>query len=83
MKLPEPARTLWTRHREAIERIATTPGAESQIMLGGETLLAARWKHRESTDIEGLRVAPRRGARAFDLHAHRPNASAIEWNAAT
>ena len=54
MKLPEPARTLWTRHREAIERIATTPGAESQIMLGGGTLLAARWKHRESTDIDVL-----------------------------
>ena len=54
MKLPEPARTLWTRHRVAIERIATTPGAESHIMLGGGTLLAARWKHRESTDIDVL-----------------------------
>ncbi len=54
MKLPEPARTLWTRHREAIERIATTPGGESRIMLGGGTLLAARWKHRESTDIDVL-----------------------------
>ena len=54
MKLPEPARTLWARHREAIERIATTPGAESQIMLGGGTVLAARWKHRESTDIDVL-----------------------------
>ena len=54
MKLPEPARTLWTRHREAIEHIASTPGAESRIMLGGGTLLAARWKHRESTDIDVL-----------------------------
>lgn len=54
MKLPEPARTLWTRHREAIEQIATTPGAESRIMLGGGTLLAARWNHRESTDIDVL-----------------------------
>ena len=57
MKLPEPARTLWTRHREAIERIATTPGAESQIMLGGGTLLAARWKHRGK---HGHRRAPAR-----------------------
>lgn len=54
MKLPEPAKTLWTRHREAIEHIATTPGAESRIMLGGGTLLGARWKHRQSTDIDVL-----------------------------
>ena len=54
MDLPEPARTLWKRHREAIERIAAAPGAESRTMLGGGSVLAARWRHRESTDIDVL-----------------------------
>ena len=54
MKLPEPARTLWTRHRGAIERVATANGAESRIMLGGGSVLAARWNHRKSTDIDVL-----------------------------
>ena len=32
---------------------------------------------------EGLRDALRRGARAFDLHAHTPDAPPIEWNTAS
>ena len=52
MTLPEPARTLWNRHHEAIDRIARAPGGESRTMLGGGSVLAARWHHRKSTDID-------------------------------
>lgn len=52
MRLPEPARTLWTRHRDKIVRIARAQGGESRTMLGGGSVLAARWGHRESTDID-------------------------------
>ncbi len=54
MTLPEPARTLWKRHHKAIDRIAAAPGGESRTMLGGGSILAARWRHRESTDIDIL-----------------------------
>ena len=32
---------------------------------------------------EGLRDVLRQGARAFDLHAHTPDAPSIEWNTAS
>ena len=54
MTLPEPARTLWKQHHKAIDRIAKAPGGESRTMLGGGSVLAARWNHRESTDIDIL-----------------------------
>ncbi len=54
MTLPEPARTLWKQHRKAIDRIATASGGESRTMLGGGSVLASRWHHRESTDIDIL-----------------------------
>lgn len=54
MKLPEPARTVWRAHRHAIERIAAEPGGESRVLLGGGSVLAARWEHRRSTDIDIL-----------------------------
>ena len=52
MKLPEPAATLWRKHHAAIERIANEKHAESRLLIGGGTVLAARWEHRESTDID-------------------------------
>lgn len=35
MTLPEPSRTLWKQHHEAIDRIATAPGGGSRTMPGG------------------------------------------------
>ena len=52
MKLSEPAATLWRKHHAAIERIAIEEDAESRLLIGGGTVLAARWEHRESTDID-------------------------------
>ena len=54
MELPEPASTLWKRHREAVEQLATGPGEKNRVLLGGGTILAARWQHRRSTDIDVL-----------------------------
>ena len=51
LALPEPARGLWLRTRDAIrESLAEVGGAEYQI--GGGTVLAARWGHRISYDVD-------------------------------
>ena len=54
MRLPEPAAEAWNRHREAIQRVADGAGRKGRLLLGGGTVLAARWKHRRSTDIDVL-----------------------------
>ena len=54
MKLPEPARHAWLEHRNAVERIASPARRRGPVLLGGGTMLAARWKHRLSTDIDIL-----------------------------
>lgn len=51
--LPEPARSLWTRTRPILVRSldpVQTSGAE--YALAGGTILAARWSHRNSHDID-------------------------------
>ena len=52
MTLPEPAATLWRKHHAAVRRVAAEPDAESRLLIGGGTVLAARWEHRRSTDID-------------------------------
>lgn len=52
MTLPEPARSVWLEKRDAIARIAG-PG-DGRLALHGGTILAARWKHRNSLDIDVL-----------------------------
>ena len=53
--LPKPARTLWQRAREVIHSLpAEDTGRIVVPHIGGGTLLAARWKHRLSTDIDIL-----------------------------
>lgn len=47
LTLPEPVRSLWLKKREAIAQIA-----DGRLMLHGGTVLAARWKHRNSIDID-------------------------------
>ncbi len=53
LSLPEPARALWRRIAGAMDRALEhlDAGAERWRM-GGGTVLAARWRHRESTDID-------------------------------
>ena len=49
--LPEPARALWLRTRDAIRTsLDELGGAEYEI--GGGTVLAARWGHRVSHDVD-------------------------------
>ena len=59
LTLPEPARTLLNRTRGILDTYVTprTPD-RSGWTIGGGTILAARWRHRESRDID-LLVHPR------------------------
>ena len=59
LTLPEPARTLLGRIRATLDAyvIPCTP-ARSGWQMGGGIILAARWRHRESLDID-LLVHPR------------------------
>ena len=52
LQLPEPAGTLWTRIREPLKRALGSRGAPTELKLGGWTVLAARWEHRRSHDID-------------------------------
>ena len=52
LQLPEPAGTLWRRVREPLKRALESLGAPMELKLGGGTVLAARWKHRNSHDID-------------------------------
>lgn len=59
LTLPEPARTLLGRTRAILDAYVTpcTPD-RSGWWIGGGTILAARWRHRESRDVD-LLVHPR------------------------
>ena len=48
MKLREPAAKLWKKHREAVRRISRAPGGESRLLMGGGSVLAAEWGHRDA-----------------------------------
>ena len=49
--LPEPARSLWLEHRGAVRAMLREAGIRKYALHGG-TILAARWRHRASTDID-------------------------------
>ena len=66
--LPEPARTLWIASRETIRRALDAIGAE-QYRLGGGTVLAARWQHRISFDVD-INVDPAVDLRRLDGPEH-------------
>ena len=65
LTLPEPARTLFSRTRAILDAYITphTPD-RSGWKIGGGTILAARWRHRESQDID-LLVHPRTETRSL------------------
>ena len=53
LRLPEPARTLWTRIRDPLKAALASPSEPGpKLRLGGGTILAARWRHRKSRDID-------------------------------
>ena len=49
LRLPEPARGLWLRTRDAIRQSLAEIGV-SEYAIGGGTILAARWKHHRASD---------------------------------
>ena len=52
-RLPEPARQLWLLTREVIRKnLRGLQEAPVEYRFGGGTILAARWLHRESSDID-------------------------------
>ena len=51
LELPEPANKLWRKTRDTIGDLGLGERAV-KTRLGGGTILAARWKHRISTDID-------------------------------
>lgn len=51
LTLPEPAAGLWKASRDALSELMPEEGTWERH-LGGGTILAARWDHRESTDID-------------------------------
>ena len=58
MRLPEPARTTFLAGWPAVESAAGRAGIGAEEMrLGGGTLLATRWRHRSSVDVD-LMVDP-------------------------
>ena len=52
LKLPEPARTAWLAHRRTIAAIARARHPPGPAVLHGGTILAARWNHRDSEDLD-------------------------------
>ena len=66
IQLPEPADTLWSHAGSAILAPETvewmTGGSPGSWSIGGGTILAARWRHRRSSDID-IAVPPGVGER--------------------
>ena len=52
LTLPEPAREMWRATRDTIRRALAQLDPQREWRLGGGTILAARWRHRLSFDID-------------------------------
>ncbi len=75
LELPEPANKLWRKTRDTIGDLGLGERAV-KTRLGGGTILAARWKHRISTDwgihVSGVpHVVVRRGWAVNDTRRSR------------
>ena len=69
LTLPEPAASLWRRAAPALERaLGQTERPPARWSIGGGTILARRWGHRESTDID-LTVPAGTGIHTLDDRA--------------
>lgn len=62
LTLPQPAADLWAAARDVLHQVEPHADYEAPIPphLGGGTILAARWHHRASTDVDV--IFPRRGS---------------------
>ena len=62
LTLPQPAADLWAAARDVLHQVEPHADYEVPIPphLGGGTILAARWHHRASTDVDV--IFPRRGS---------------------
>ena len=55
LTLPQPARRLWLKSRDIVaSALEQIQGHEPEYVIGGGTILAARWRHRQSSDIDIL-----------------------------
>ena len=64
--LPSPARELWTRVGQALSTALSQLGTPQRCWnIGGGTILAERWRHRKSTDID---LTVPLGSRIVELH---------------
>ena len=52
LTLPEPVRTTWERTREVVKNAIARIAPGERYCLGGGTVLAARWRHRQSFDVD-------------------------------
>ncbi len=53
LSMPEPARQLWLRTRETIRtHLNQLQDGHTEYRIGGGTVLASRWNHRQSFDID-------------------------------
>ncbi len=64
MKLRGSAALTWRKHRAALHALADDEAERSDLVLGGGSILNARWHHRESIDIDML-LPGRRNANAL------------------
>ena len=72
LTLPTPAASLWRATREAITDALTNIGHPGIYRMGGGTILAARWRHRRSWDID-LQVDPGTDLGKLDESSKRPS----------
>ena len=88
LTLPEPAATLWGRVQPILDHLALRwVGVPNLFSFGGGTILASRWGHRESRDIDivakrgsGLRRAlEKEYANSFAAACERAGALEIEY----
>ena len=52
LELPEPAGRTWTDHIGTVKELLHQANPDARLLVGGGTVLAARWKHRQSMDID-------------------------------
>ena len=64
MRLRGSAADTWRKHRAALHALADDEAERSDLVLGGGSILNARWHHRESIDIDML-LPGRRNANAL------------------
>lgn len=74
--LPDAAAELWLRIRKAVKHaVATLGDGTTAYRIGGGTILAARWRHRQSYDVD---ITVPEGAELWKLQAEAGHGSDFE-----